>query len=110
MFGKIGKMMKLASEMKTRLPELQAKLAAAQYTGEASGGMVKATVNGKLGLVDLKIDKSLLAAGAPDAELLRALVKAAVCAAQDKAATAAKEALAELTGGMEIPGMGGMTP
>jgi len=107
MFGNLGKMMKLASELKTKLPEMQQRLAESEYTAEAGGGGVAATVNGKMALVGLKISKELLADPevARDPEMLSDLVKAAVSAAQEKAAAAARQAMTELTGGMEIPGL-----
>jgi DNA-binding YbaB/EbfC family protein len=103
MFGNIGKIMKLAGEMKKRMPEMQARLASTMYTADAGGGVVKATVNGKLGLVDIKIDPSVLAD--KDAEMLEDLIKAAVSSAQAQAAQAAEEAMKEITGGMELPGL-----
>ncbi len=110
MFSNFAKMMKLAGEMKTKLPEMQEKLANSEYTAEAGGGAVLATVNGKMKLVDIEIGPALsgLNDGDPDADMLADLIKAAVSAAQEKAATAAKEAMHELTGGMEIPGLGDM--
>jgi len=107
MFGNLGKMMKLAGELKAKLPEMQEKLGKAEYTAGAGGGAVSATVNGKMTLVGLKISKELLADPevARDPEMLSDLVKAAVSAAQEKAAAAARQAMTELTGGMEIPGL-----
>jgi len=106
MFGNIGKAMKLIGELKTRLPEMQKKLDKTTYTAEAGGGVVKACVTGKMRIVDVKLDKDLLADA--NVEILEDLIKAAVAAAQEKAAAAAKAAMKELTGGMEIPGLGGM--
>ena len=103
MFGNLGRMMKLASELKTKLPELQARLAASEYTDEADGGVVKATVNGKLKLVGLDIAPEVLAEA--DAGVLEDLIKVAVSAAQDQAIQAAREAMQELTGGMDVPGL-----
>ena len=40
MFGDIGKLMKLAGEMKKKMPEMQARLAASEYTAQAGGGPV----------------------------------------------------------------------
>ena len=108
MFGNIGKMMKLVGEMKTRLPEMQAKLAAARFTAEAGGGAVKAVVSGKGTLVELSIDPAALAGPQMTAETLADAIKEAVAAAQERASQAAQAAMHELTGGMEIPGMGGM--
>jgi DNA-binding YbaB/EbfC family protein len=108
MFGDFGKMMKVAADMKRRMPEMQAKLEQSQYSGEAGGGVVKAVVNGKLRFLELKIDKALLADGKIDTEMLEDLVKAAVSSAQSQAAEAAAAAMQEITGGMNIPGMDGL--
>jgi DNA-binding protein YbaB len=40
--------------------------------------------------------------------MIEDMIKAAVSSAQQQAAEAASEAMKELTGGMEIPGLGGM--
>lgn len=108
MFGDLGKMVKMLGQLKTRLPEMQAKLESTRYTAEAGGGAVSATVNGRLGLIDIKISPE--AAGEEmKVDLIEDLVKAAVSAAQAKAAKAAKKALSDLTGGMELPpGLDGM--
>ncbi|MDY7010869.1 MAG: YbaB/EbfC family nucleoid-associated protein [Planctomycetota bacterium] len=103
MFGDIGKMLKMAGQMKAKLPEMKTKLAAAEFGADAGGGVVSATVNGKMQLVDIKIAPEVLGDG--DAGMLADLIKAAVSAAQEKAAVAAAEAMAELTGGMKLPGM-----
>ena len=108
MFGNMGKMMKLASELKTKLPEMRERLEAGQHTSAAGGGVVSATVNGKMQLVELKIDPGVLADDSMDTEMLADLIKAAVSSAQEKAATAAREAMNELTGGMDLPGLDGL--
>ncbi len=105
MFGDIGKLMKLYGEMKTKMPEMKAKLAAAIYIGEAEGGVVRATVNGKLQLTDLVISPDAMFQGP---EAVSELVVATVAAAQQQAAKAAEEAMNELTGGMDLGGLGGM--
>jgi hypothetical protein len=106
MFGNLGKMMKIAGQMKEKMPEMQEKLANSTYTADAGGGAVSATVSGKMQLVDLTIQPEVLADA--DAAMVEDLVTAAVSAAQNQAATAAQEAMDELTGGMDIPGLGGM--
>ena len=105
MFGDLGKMMKMMGQMKTKLPEMREKMAAAEFTAEAGGGRVAATVNGKMQLLDLKIDPAVLAEGDMDAGMLEDLIKAAVAAAQQQAADAMAAAMRELTGGMDIPGL-----
>ena len=104
MLGNFGKMMKVATEMQAKLPEVQQRLAGAEHCAEAGGGAVVATVNGRMQLVKLTIEEGVLADEAMDAEMLADLVKAAVSAAQEQAAAAAEEAVKKLTGGIDIPG------
>lgn len=103
MFGNIGKMMKLVSELKTRLPEMQEKLAATHYSATVGGGVLTATVNGKLQLVAVKIAPTLLETQPADPAMLEDLLLAAVSSAQAQAAEAAKAAMNELTGGVDLP-------
>jgi DNA-binding YbaB/EbfC family protein len=105
MFGDIGKLLKLASEMKRQMPEMQERLSQASFTAQAGDGAVTATVNGKLALVDLKL--APFTSPQCDVAMLEDMIKAAVAAAQEKAQQAAAAAMNELTGGMELPpGMG----
>lgn len=108
MFGDLGKMMKIVGDMKQKMPEMKEKLAATSYTAQAGGDLVTATVNGKLQLTDLKLSPQLIEDCPPDLDMLEDLIKAAVSAAQADAAQAAKEAMKELTGGMDLPGMDGL--
>jgi DNA-binding protein YbaB len=108
MFGDLGRMLKAAADVKRRMPEVQARLESSRHVGEASGGAVRATVNGKLRVLEVRIDAGLLADGDVDAHALGELVRRALCAAQDEAAEAAVEAMGELTGGVALPGLDGM--
>ncbi len=106
MFGDLGKIMKLIGNVKSKLPEMKEKFGNSQYTAEAGGGMVTATVNGKMLLIDLKLSEHLLEDGDFSLDMLEDLIKAAVSAAQAKAVQAVKEAMKELTGGVDLPGLG----
>ncbi len=75
-------MMKQAKEMQGRMKEMQEQLALARFEAETGAGAVKATVTGKLELVELKIDPASTA----DVEMLEDLIKSAVCAAQRQGA------------------------
>ena len=109
MFGDFGKIMKLLGKLKTELPAMQERIARSQYTASTGNGAVTATVNGKGALVDLRIDRDLLPEAELDTVLIEDLVKAAISAAQLKAAEAAQRAMLELTGGEELPpGLDGM--
>lgn len=107
MFGKLGDiagMMKQAKEMQGRMKDMQDQLAAARFEAETGAGAVRATVTGRLELVDLKIDP----ASAGDVEMLEDLIKSAVCAAQAKAAEGVKAEMQKMTGGMNLPGLDGL--
>ncbi|MBN2562699.1 MAG: YbaB/EbfC family nucleoid-associated protein [Phycisphaerae bacterium] len=104
--GNLAGMMKQAKEMQSRMKEMQEVLANARYEGDSGAGAVKATVTGKMELVGLKIDPGTVASG--DVEMLEDLVKAAVGAAQSKAAEGAKQEVQKMTGGMNLPGLDGL--
>ena len=103
MFGNLGKMMKMVGELKTRVPEMQAQLAASEYQAQAGEGAVTATVSGRMHIVGLEIDPDKLGGDEVDLAELADLIKPAVSTAQDEAAEAAREAMSELTGGMPLP-------
>ena len=99
--GNLAGILKSAKEMQGQMAKLQAELATRRYHGEAGGGMVRATVDGKGTLVDIKIDPQ----AAQDIELLEDLVKAAMGAATAKSQEAMKNEMASLAGGLNIPGL-----
>ena len=90
MFGDIGKMLKMVGEMKRKMPEVQARLAAAEHTAESGDGAVKATVNGKMVLTGLEISPSAMTDAMNNPAVLADLIKSAV-------------AMKELTGGIDLP-------
>ncbi len=87
-----GQMEKLADEMKTR-----------RATGTAGGGMVEVEVNGLLEVLRCRIDPQLFAQG--DRELVEDLVLAAINQAVAKGRQLHAEAVKELTGGLQLPGL-----
>ncbi len=104
MFGGLGNLtglLKSAKEMQANMAKMQAELAERRYDGDAGGGMVTATVDGKGTLVDIKIEAS----AAEDVELLEDFVKSAVGVATGKSQEALKSEISAMTGGMNIPGL-----
>ena len=83
------------------------ELEALRAEGIAGGGMVKAEVNGKMQLLRLTIDPSLI--DPADPEVLEDLVVLAVQEAQKKAAEAAKAKFQEAAGGLPLPPIPGLT-
>src|ERR1700722_13497353 len=77
-------LMAKARTMQERMKAVQEEIARKLVSADAGGGMVEATVNGRLELVKLRIDKSRVDLN--DTEMIEDLVVAAVNAAQAKAA------------------------
>ncbi len=99
--GNLGALMKQAKDLQDNLKRIQDELGQKRFEADAGAGMVVATVNGRGELVRVKIDPQ--AAG--DVELLEDLVVGAVGAAARKAQEAMKGEMAQLTGGLNLPGL-----
>ncbi|MEQ8425969.1 MAG: YbaB/EbfC family nucleoid-associated protein [Cyclobacteriaceae bacterium] len=99
------KMMGKMKEVQARMKEAQENLVHVKATGEAGGGMVKATVNGKKQLIELDIDPTILKAD--DKVLIQDLSVAAINKALEEVEVLAREELRKSTEGLipNIPGM-----
>lgn len=109
MFGKlgeIGNLMKQAGQMKAKMQEMREQAANMRFEADSGAGMVKATVNGALELVSIKISPEAISGG--DVEMLEDLIRAAVAAGQKKASDGMRAEMAKLTGGLNIPGLDSM--
>lgn len=96
-------MMKQAMEMKAKMEEMKEALADERVEASAGGGMVTVVVNGKMKLVSITIDPEVISSD--DSEMLETLIRAAVNDAMDKMQDFVKSKMAELTGGINIPGL-----
>jgi nucleoid-associated protein EbfC len=99
--GNLGELMTKARQMQDQMKQFQEELAKKQVTADAGGGMVQATVNGRLELVKLYIDKSKVDVN--DTELLEDLIVAAVHGAQSRAAEMMKTEMQKMTGDLGLP-------
>ncbi len=97
----LGQIMKQAQEMQDKMAQMQDRLSAEAVTGQAGGGMVQVTLNGKYEIRKIKIDPSL--AGADDVEVLEDLIVAAQNDAKNKVEVMVQEKMSELTGGLQLP-------
>ena len=102
--GNLANVLKTAKGLQDQMTKMQEELASRRFEGDAGGGMVRVTVDGRGNLVDVKIDPE----AAKDVELLEDLVKAAVGAATTKSQEAMKNDVAAMTGGLNIPGLSDM--
>lgn len=97
----LGDMMKKAQEMQAKMQQMQEELSRRQITAEAAGGMVSATVDGKLQLVKLKIDQTKV--DLSDITYLEDVVVAAISAAQAKAGQVIQAEMVKVTGDLGLP-------
>ena len=96
-------MIKQAQKMQENMQKMQAELEAKEYTAQAGGGVVSATVNGKRELLSITIDPE--AVDPDDIEMLEDLVAAAVNATVKQVDETAEAEMGKLTGGLNIPGL-----
>ena len=104
----LADLMRNAGKLRETFDKAFESLGQVEVEGSAGGGSVTAKVNGRLELVSVRIDPTLLAD--PDAELLEDLVTAAVNAGLLKAREAAASSLTTVTGGLPLglfPNLGG---
>ena len=77
------------------------KQEAKEYTAQAGGGVVSATVNGKRELLSITIDPE--AVDPDDVEMLQDMIVAAVNEAIRACSTDAASSMEKLTGGLGLP-------
>ena len=95
-------MIKQARDLQKRLGLIQKKVERAELTATAGGGMVTATITGKLMVKKVEIEPQLFADG--DRRMIEDLVASAINAAIEKAQRMMAEEMREITGGLSIPG------
>jgi nucleoid-associated protein EbfC len=101
MMKSFGDMMKTAQKMQKQMGELQEKLVEDRYEATAGGGLVKAVVDGKQMLKELKLSPKMLEE--KDVTLLEDLIITAVGEAQRTSQEKMTEAYSKVTGGFNLP-------
>jgi DNA-binding YbaB/EbfC family protein len=99
----LGTLIKQAQQLGGQIHQLSEELKTRRAQGTAGGGMVEVEVNGLLEVLRCRIDQQLIAQG--DRELIEDLVAAAVNQAIAKGKQLHTEAMKELTGGLNLPGV-----
>jgi DNA-binding YbaB/EbfC family protein len=100
----MGDLMKQAKAMQERLAGLQAEVGSRTVEASAGGGMVTATVNGRLELLSVSIEPEVLKSA--DRDMLQDLIVAAVNQGLRQAQAMMSDEVSKLTGGLKIPGLG----
>ena len=98
-------MMKQIQKMQEKMAQVQQELESKRIVGEAGGGMVKVTANGRQQVVKVQIEKEVI--DPSDPEMLEDLVVAATNKALEEASKMAQAEMAKVTSGMlpHIPGL-----
>ena len=99
--GDMGKMMKAAQEMQSKMAATTEELHKIMVTGESGAGLVKATCTAKGELTALSIDPSIF--NADDKEVVEDLILAAHNDAKTKLEATMQQKTQELTAGLPIP-------
>ena len=94
-------MIKQAQKMQENMQKMQAELEAKEYSAQAGGGVVSATVTGKRELVSMTIDPE--AVDPEDVEMLQDMIVAAVNEAIRSAETDMADNMRQITGGLNLP-------
>ena len=99
----MNQMLKQAQQMQTKMASLQKELESREFEASSGGGMVKAKVNGKQELLEIKIDKECVDPN--DVDMLEELVLTAVNTAVKESSETVEKAMSKVTGGLKIPGL-----
>ena len=97
------KMIKQAQQLQKRMEQMQEEMETLTVEGSAGGGVVTATVTGKMHVLSITIDPDVV--DPEDVELLQDMVLAAVNDGLSRAEETVSKQMAALTGGMKIPGL-----
>jgi hypothetical protein len=102
-FGQLASLLRNAGQMKQNLEQMNERLGSARFVGEAGGGEIRATVNGRGELVALKIEPALSQSG--DLEMLEDLIVAAVRDGVNRSRQALQKETQAALGGLSVPGI-----
>ena len=99
----LGDLMKQAQQLQTKLARIQEEAGKKTVDASAGGNMVTAVMNGRLELISLRIDPSIVESG--DVEMLQDLVIAAINEGIRQAQKMMAEEMGKVAGGLKIPGL-----
>lgn len=99
----LSNIMEQAKGMQEKMAKIQQDLAQKTIAGSSGGGMVMVTVNGQGDVISVSIEKDVIDPG--ESEMLQDLIVAATNDAIRKSKELSKQEMAQLTGGLNLPGL-----
>lgn len=102
----LGDIMRQAQKLQEEMMRVQEETKKKTVEATAGGGMVTAVASGAGELVSLKIDKEVV--NPDDVEMLQDLIIAAANEALRRAQEMVSSEMSKLTGGLQLPGLGGL--
>ncbi|OEU49495.1 MAG: nucleoid-associated protein [Desulfobulbaceae bacterium S3730MH12] len=103
----LNSIMQQAKGMQEKMAKIQQDLAQKTITGSSGGGMVTVTVNGQGDVLSISIENAVI--DPAEQEMLQDLIVAATNDGIRKAKELGKQEMAQLTGGLNIPGLSNLT-
>ena len=104
--GNMQSMLKQAQKMQEDMAAMQAELETREYEVASGGGVVSVKINGKKEILSVKLAEEIV--DPDDIETLEDLIVAGVNEAIKKVEADASAEMSRITGGMNIPGVGGL--
>ena len=101
-----GNMMQKIQKMQEEMAKTQAAVEATEFTASVGGGAVEVAVDGKHEVKSIKLKPEVV--DPEDIDMLEDLLLAALNEAIRKANESMESEMGKLTGGLNIPGMGGL--
>jgi len=102
----LGDIMREAQKLQTKMAEMQEEAKKKIVEATAGGGMVTVVASGAGEIISIKIEKDVV--NPDDIEMLQDLIIAAVNEALRRAQEMVNNEMSKLTGGMQLPGLGGL--
>lgn len=99
-------MMKQIQKMQDDMQKAQEEVENSEFTSSSGGGAVEVTVNGSHEVKSIKIKPEVV--DPDDVEMLEDMLIAAINEAMRKASDTMEREMNKVTGGMNIPGLGGL--
>jgi DNA-binding YbaB/EbfC family protein len=102
----LGDIMREAQKLQSEMARMQEEAKKKTVEATAGGGMVTVVANGGNQIVSISIDKEVV--NPDDVEMLQDLIMAASNEALRRAQEMVNEEMSKLTGGLQLPGLGGL--